>query len=210
MLAQLLVRRAEPPLTALQLPLPALELPTQGNLNGIRIVLSGKYDEEKVLLLDNRVLHGRVGYEVVHLFHDVRADTRFLVNRGFIPMLGSRAQLPDIPQVPQEPLQVTGRVHHPARADYVLRADTLVFDTFPVLVQSLNLSAHAWSAMVPEHSVYPYVIRLDEEQPGALPRYWQATMLLPQRHLGYAIQWFAMAVAVCLLWLFFSFRRRNS
>ena len=208
MLDQMLVHRAEPPLTALQ-------LPTQGNLNGIRIALSGKYDEEKVLLLDNRVLHGRVGYEVVHLFHDARTDTRFLVNRGFIPMLGSRAQLPDIPQVPQLPqeqqqLQVTGRVHQPARADYVLRADTLVFDTFPVLVQSLNLSAHAWSAMVPEHSVYPYVIRLDEGQPGALPRYWQTTMLLPQRHLGYAIQWFAMAVAVCLLWLFFSFRRRNS
>ena len=202
LLAQLATRRTEPPLTS-------LALPTGGNLNGIRIALSGTYDEEKVLLLDNRVHNGRVGYEVAHLFHDVLTDTGFLVNRGFIPMLGSRAPLPDIPPVPQEQMQVTGRVHQPAKADYLLRADTLAFDAFPVLVQSLNLSTQSWSAMVPDSSVYPYVIRLDEDQPGALPRYWQATMSLPQRHRGYAIQWFAMAAAVCLLWLLFSFRRRN-
>ncbi len=202
LLAQIAIRHAAPPLNA-------LELPITDNLNGIRVSLSGRYDAEKILLLDNRVRHGKVGYEVVHLFRDGLAGTEFLVNRGFIAMTGSRAQLPDIPQVTKEQVRLTGSIHHPARQDYLLQADTLTFDTFPVLVQSLNLSEVALSAMASDNPVYPHVIRLDEAQPGALPRYWQDTVMLPQRHLGYAVQWFAMAAAVCLLWLLFSFRPRN-
>ena len=55
--------------------------------------------------------------------------------------------------------------------------------------------------------VYPLVIRLELEQLGSLPRYWPSTVMSPEKHKGYAIQWFSMALAVLIAWLFFSFSK---
>jgi cytochrome oxidase assembly protein ShyY1 len=55
--------------------------------------------------------------------------------------------------------------------------------------------------------VYPLVIRLEIDQLGSLPRYWPSTVMSPEKHKGYAIQWFSMALAVLIAWLFFSFSK---
>jgi cytochrome oxidase assembly protein ShyY1 len=33
--------------------------------------------------------------------------------------------------------------------------------------------------------------------------------MTPEKHFGYALQWFTMALAVTLAWLFFSFRKEE-
>jgi surfeit locus 1 family protein len=49
-------------------------------------------------------------------------------------------------------------------------------------------------------------LRLDETTPSALPRYWPVTSMSPEKHRGYAVQWFLMAIAVIIAFGYFTFR----
>ena len=60
-----------------------------------------------------------------------------------------------------------------------------------------------------DETFYPLVVRLDEKDAGALPRHWPTTVMSAEQHFGYAIQWFAMAVAVFILFMYFSFGRKR-
>jgi len=75
---------------------------------------------------------------------------------------------------------------------------------FPIIVQQIDVEKMNDAV---GKRVYPFVIRLEADQFGALPRYWPSTVMSPEKHRGYAIQWFLMALAVLIAWWFFSFRK---
>ncbi len=54
--------------------------------------------------------------------------------------------------------------------------------------------------------VFPFPVRTDAGEPGALQVDWQLVNMSPQIHHGYAVQWFAMAV---VLFVFYLFRSSN-
>jgi surfeit locus 1 family protein len=55
-------------------------------------------------------------------------------------------------------------------------------------------------------AVHPQVLLLDEEQPEGFVRDWRPPGMTPDKHVGYAIQWFGLAAAVAGTWLVLSFR----
>ena len=63
-----------------------------------RVRLAGRFDPERVFLMDNQIMEGSTGYVVLHVFV---SDTgrRYLVNRGWIAAPPRRDELPD-PGVP--------------------------------------------------------------------------------------------------------------
>ncbi len=177
---------------------------TDGQItNGLPVSLVGSWDQDVILLLDNRVLDGNVGFEVLQLFHDNSSDVEFLVNRGFVKMGRTRQDRVEIPGVTGDPVRLSGKLHQ-LEAQYALSETRAGFDKFPSIVQMISIDQLSQSL---HRSIFPAVIRLDETEIGALPRYWPVTTMTPERHMGYAIQWFTMAFAVVLAWLFFSFRR---
>jgi len=188
-----------------RLAVPSLEaanLPEEGDLEGMPVRLVGGY-HEPVLLLDNKVLKGKVGFEAHQLFRD---DTGlfFLVNRGFVPMGRTREDLPKFPKVNREPSDIRGRIYQPGNQILLLNDQSPLTNEFPIIVQQIDVEK--MNAAVGKR-IYPFVIRLEAGQLGALPRYWPGTVMSPEKHRGYAIQWFSMALAVVIAWLFFSFRK---
>ena len=179
-------------------------------VDGQRVKISGEYDPKVVLLLDNRVLEGKVGFEVHQLFNE-NSGNAALVNRGFVPMGRTRTDSPAIPPVSTGEITITGRVHYPVAP--MLAPDTRdeSFEdlAFPVIVQHPDLTRlkrHLGDRL--QGSLAAFVVRADADAPGALPRYWPTTVMLPERHRAYAVQWFAMAVAVLLAWAAVSFPRQ--
>jgi len=57
--------------------------------------------------------------------------------------------------------------------------------------------------------VQPFVVRLDAADPNGLPRNWVTTVMLPAKHQGYAVQWFAMALALVGMFVYFTFSRQK-
>jgi surfeit locus 1 family protein len=183
-------------------PLDAAKLPEKGDLEGVPVRLVGEY-HEPVLLLDNKVLNGKVGFEAHQLFLD-NTGLFFLVNRGFVPMGRTREDQLKFPKVHDKPADILGRVYQPSSQILLLADQNQTLAEFPIIVQDIDVKKMI--AALGER-VYPLVIRLEVEQLGSLPRYWPSAVMSPEKHKGYAIQWFSMALAVLIAWLFFSFSK---
>ena len=90
--------------------LPAItmqELPaTEDERLFLPVVIKGRYDAEHTFLLDNRILNGRVGFDI---YTPLRlTDGRsILVNRGFLPQGRTRQDLP-VFETPDSMLMVKG------------------------------------------------------------------------------------------------------
>jgi len=184
-----------------QLPARITELAELGNLTtGYPVVFEGQWLTAPILLLDNVVLEGKVGYEVLTLV--VRGEQTVLVNRGFVPMKDNRSELPDIPLLLGD--RVEGEV-------YPGEVNLMIDGAIEEMAESVIRIQRVDTEMLSQHlnmNIVPVVIRLVESHPDALPRYWPMTNMLPEKHTGYAIQWFLMAAAVLVAWFFFSFPSR--
>lgn len=164
-----------------------------------RVRLHGAYDAARQFLLDNMTQDSVAG---VHVLTPLRmTDGRFvLVNRGFLPLGGDRTRLPDV-TVDAGPREVTGRA-----------------DTLPRPAIELTPAAAAgWPRLVSfprsgelaallDVELQPQVVLLDAAEPDGYARDWLPPGLTPDRHLGYAVQWFALAAAAAVTWLVVSFR----
>ena len=52
--------------------------------------------------------------------------------------------------------------------------------------------------------IFPYPVRLNEDQPGVLIRHWTAVTANSNANISYAIQWFVFASAIVIVSLFTS------
>ena len=50
---------------------------------------------------------------------------------------------------------------------------------------------------------------LDEDQPDGYRRDWQPIVYGPEKHYGYAAQWFGMALATIILFFFATIKRNK-
>jgi cytochrome oxidase assembly protein ShyY1 len=67
---------------------------------------------------------------------------------------------------------------------------------WPRVVQSIDITELAADFDLP---IYPYTVRLAEHYPGSYQANWQLVNLQPSKHIGYAVQWFAMSFTLVLI-----------
>lgn len=160
----------------------------------------GIYDPDRSLLLDNRTHEGRVGYHLLTPFRLLGSDSQqsqsphwILINRGWIEAPRLRSELPvfDTPLLPVT-LQIQARALKEDLPDEALNL------TWPVRVQQLSPSQ---LSNVTGHFLPAYEFRLsDTRQPGvAIPQPVSLPMR-PEQHVGYSVQWFALALTFTLMW----------
>lgn len=170
------------------------------------VEIEGVYDPGHLFLLDNRVLEGRVGFEVLVPFYVPEREITVLVNRGFVPMGRTRSETPDIPPLPEGEQRISGYIYVPEENPLIDKSDGNLVGRppWPIIVQVSN---PALLQLELDRELFPYVIRLAEDDPFALPRDWRITTMMPHRHWGYAAQWFLMALVVVVAWLAFGLRK---
>jgi surfeit locus 1 family protein len=169
-----------------------------------RVAVTGTYDVRHQFLLDNRVQAGRAGYEVLTPL--VLADGRtVLVDRGWLPSSGYRDRLPDVDFDPAEPESVVARVDElPSRGLTQGAAAPGAAGPWP-RVTSFPSTAELGVAL--GRAVEPRLLLLDPGASHGYVRDWHPPGLTPTRHWAYAIQWWALAAAVAVLWGLMSFKK---
>lgn len=168
-------------------------------------VVTGRYRNERHWLLDNRVWQGQPGYHVFSLFAPEGPQRPLLlVDRGWVPVGPSRDLLPAV-AAPEGQVVLRGRLDRPASV--ALELDTVeLAGLAPVTVQQHLKIAELSAALGQE--LWPYTLVLDDGQPGLFQRDWQpGTTITPEKHLGYAVQWFGLAVALLIIYLGVNTRR---
>ena len=181
---------------------PAAPLPTGvSNWNEWRfraVTLDGEFDARHQILIDNAQHAGRVGYDVVAplLLRDGRA---VLVDRGFVPVGASRANLPS-PPIPAGQVTITGRIDIPSRR--YLELGTHVTPKGP-LWQHVDTNEFAQATGV---SVLPIVVRDIGQHANGLVQDDALPETGIEKHQSYMLQWYTFAALAAGLWLWFSVR----
>jgi surfeit locus 1 family protein len=175
-----------------------------GRMTYRRASASGRYRWDRQYLLDNRTHRGVAGYHVLTPLRLEDGDVHVLVNRGWLPVGPDRGRLPDV-TVSGQPLVVEGVIVAPPAAGLALGSSGYDDQGWPRVVQHVDLERIA--AQLGE-SLLPFVVRLSPDSDHGYVREWRIrTGLSPERHVGYAFQWFAMAVALVALCLWVTVRR---
>ena len=164
----------------------------------------GQFESQNQILLDNQVRDGRVGYYVLTPFRILHSDTRILVNRGWIALGHSRASLPEV-NVPVGERRISGRLYRPPADYFTLEKEPASLQN--TLWQNLDLAQFRAQA---GYDLQPYVLRLDPELAGGYVRDWPVHLdSWADRHRGYAVQWFGLALVLGVGCIFL-FRTRRA
>jgi surfeit locus 1 family protein len=168
-------------------------------------VARGRFVADRQWLQDNRVHAGRVGYHVYSLFEFEDAHGYgVLVNRGWVPAGANRQELPVLP-LPEGTLQIKGRLSRPASVALALGEPDYLGMGGLQRVPYLDV---AQLAAALDRELLPMVLELEAGQPGALtPDPLTATSIGPQKHVGYAVQWFGLAIALLIIYVGINTRR---
>lgn len=170
-------------------PIRITEILMESGRSNFAAEVSGRFDEDGQFLWDNRTHQGQPGFHVLTPFIINPGDTRILVDRGWIPLSGSRTNLPS-PKIPEGVRTLRGRLFEPMPG-FTLEDRPPEYDA--ILRQNLDLSAFADSA---PYTIHPYVFRLAPDEPDGFIRAWPAPdQTAVKRHQAYAVQWFGIALA---------------
>lgn len=178
---------------AAPVPIASVDASDDARLDGKRVLLRGRYLPDKSFLLDNRVLAGRVGYELLMPFADASGLT-VIVNRGWLLAPPTRDQLPPL-ETPAGDIELRGEIHVPL-SDSV--ADIMATEGWPSVVQSVDVRALSARAGI---RTFAYLVRLEPGQPGVTDADWPRVNMAPERHRAYALQWFLMAIALAVVFV---------
>lgn len=177
-------------------PLNESTLQQSGDWQFYRATLVGEFLNDQTILLDNKLFHGRIGYEVFTPFRG--GSSTILVDRGFIPQLNGRANLPAIKKIQGEQT-ITGFLKEPSR--YVSLGN-MVDSTHhgkPFRIEFIDLAQLKTLLNLPQLS--SYLLILQPNSPNAYPLEWQIVTMGPERHVGYAVQWFALALTLLIIFV---------
>ncbi len=162
-----------------------------------RIKETGSFDNQQTLMLDNRIRRGQPGYEVISLFKPINGDQWLPVNRGWLAGGLDRSRLPEVPAIEGQ-VTVFGKLYRSPGAAFTLGSENWA-GNWPLVVQNLMTDELAAATGL---AIYPWQLRLDQASPGALMTGWPVVSTQPGKHIGYAVQWFALALALLILALF--------
>lgn len=166
---------------------------------------AGRFADAPAVLLDNQSRDGRPGVRAYRLFLPLRSPP-LLVELGWLPLPGDRT-LPAIAPLPGA-REISGLLLPPPSPGL---AAAVASPQAGGTILATALDAPGLPRLLGLQALPPRVLRLD---PALPPRYARDLDILPntlppERHLGYAVQWFALAAAVLATALLLTFRRRR-
>ncbi|MCZ6640477.1 MAG: SURF1 family protein [Gammaproteobacteria bacterium] len=157
--------------------------------------LVGAFESNRYFLLDNQMVQGTPGYWIIASFLSTDGR-RWLVNRGWIPAPRLREDLPEVAFIEGQ-LTLTGIIW-PQLGMVPLLAEDVWPQTWPKRVQRMNIARMAATL----DNTTAVEIRLEDGQPGVLKPVKLYTGVGVDRHLGYAAQWFGLAVVLMIGYVF--------
>ena len=172
-----------------------------------RVSVSGEFLHDKELLLANRHLYlavqlqmSRAGYHVLTPFRMADGGGLILVNRGWIPLARQDPSSRLAGQI-DGPTTVEGFTRRPASASMFAPHNDRATGTW----YWVDLAAMGDALGL---TLLPIVIEAGEAaNPGGLPLGGQTRVDLPDNHLPYAFVWYALAVALAVIYVLYHRRR---
>lgn len=163
-----------------------------------KVSLHGRFDFRHQIYIDNKLYRGRPGYYVITPFHDDNSESYILVNRGWLAA-GNRTIPPRAEQVPGQ-VTIEGIVTNPYSRFLELSKATIQGRVWE------NLHFQRYAATLP-YAVQAVLIQQLNDTRDGLVRVWDRPDAGAAMHMGYAVQWFAIATAILIIYLVLNVKR---
>jgi surfeit locus 1 family protein len=170
-----------------------------------RVEAVGSYDATHQVLIDNMVEGGRAGYFVITPFA-LKGGGWVLVNRGWVPLGRTRADRPAIP-VGGTLRTLRGRADNLPSPGIKMGVPAPLAPPYPVVAAYPTRAELAQLLAESNWASATDLILLDADQPDGYARNWSPPGFPPLRHIGYAVQWFGLALALGVIYVVTNFRR---
>ena len=157
------------------------------------VQVRGRFLADRGWLRDEQMRDGKLGVEAYAAFAPEGNDEVLLVDRGWVAWSHEPGTQPVLPPLAQGEVTLTG-VYAPFPGNGIrVGGNALVRQTtWPKLTLAIDAQEIAADLNRP---LLPRVLLLDADGISGFVRAWTPSVMPPERHLGYAVQWFAFAVA---------------
>lgn len=170
-------------------------------LRGRRVVVTGSFDVGREIFIDNRTVQGRPAYQVLTPLRIAGSDTAVLVDRGLVQRSWETKSLPVVPPLPA-PVRIEGIAAPPSGKYLELSQHTVDGKVWQ------NLDLERYAKTVP-YVLLPIVVTQLNDTGDGLYRHWVRPDTGVEKHVGYAFQWFAMAVTIIVIYVVLYAKRRK-
>ena len=169
-----------------------------------RVYVRGKWDNSKQILVDNVINRGIAGYKVLTPLRIIETNQLILVDRGWIKQNKYREILPNIELIETDEI-VSGILEYPELG--LVLSEDLVSKEWPKISQTKNLEVISKEY---DEFIYPMILLADPILKNSL-EYIKITPtnMTPTKHYGYSAQWFLMFLALCLMYLWYGFKKNE-
>ncbi|MEZ9578249.1 MULTISPECIES: SURF1 family protein [unclassified Vibrio] len=170
-------------------------------LNGLKADVELVNTSGLMLLLDNQINQGTVGY-VIYMLGKVRLEdeNQLLIDLGFVPASNDRRELPQLGTI-TVPTKMSGRLY--TRSVNPLSHELGLENTTPNRIQNLNIAA---LSQYTGQEVLPFVFQPQSLDSWPYEMLWRPTAMRSEKHFGYSFQWFVMAAVLLFLMLLIGYR----
>ena len=169
-----------------------------------RVYVKGKWDSSKQILVDNVINRGIVGYKVLTPLRIIETNQLILVDRGWIKQNKFRDTLPNIELVDGDGV-ISGILEYPELG--LVLSEDLISKEWPKVSQTKNLEVISKEY---DEFIYPMILLADPILKNSL-EYIKITPtnMTPTKHYGYSAQWFLMFLVLCLMYLWYGFKKNE-
>lgn len=176
-----------------ELPLAGLPYDQQQHQNR-RVQLQGRYLDQQQIFLIYQTFEEQLGFEVLSAFQLASDGRIVLVSRGWSPSTNPVQLAARLQALPGD-RRVEGQLYVPTERE-AARSNPSQNQDWPLIRRYVNVAELAPLFDAP---LFPYVVRLAPGEEGLLVRHWPEAVVATERHFSYALQWFAMAIAVLIV-----------
>ena len=169
------------------------------------VELWGQYDSRYQFLLDNQFYEKRVGYHVFTPFYLTDLEIMVLVNRGWVEKTSEMPRLKPVSAVQQF---VKGRLTYPPKVGYQLGEIQLQNEAQQIITyyEEDKIQSFLKKQLCRNKNckVSHRVLWLDPIEEDGFVRDWKPVIMPPEKHYGYAVQWFSMTfvlIVIFFIWL---------
>jgi len=163
-----------------------------------KVDVAGRYDAAHQFLVDNQISDGKAGYFVLTPLILTGENKAVLVNRGWIPLNQNRLVLPEL-KIDNTEAVIIGRINNFPSVGIKLAGAEIPSEGWPSIVQVVDSDVLAKKL---GYTLFQFQVELDKELPDGFKREWHTTTIMqPEQHTAYAIQWFALALTLTILFI---------
>ncbi|MBL4588458.1 MAG: SURF1 family protein [Alphaproteobacteria bacterium] len=173
-------------------------------LRYLPVKVAGQLDAQHQILIDNQVRNGRVGFSVLTPLK-LHNEQAILLNRGWVALGSDRQVLPDV-KISSLDVSVVGKLDHFPSVGLKLEYADQLTDGWPAVTQVVDVEKVAQRL---GYQVLPYQVLLDKNEPNGYDREWVVMKMGPEKHHGYAFQWFALATAWVVIYFVLTVKKRR-